>query len=523
MIRGCEVPRIYTPEARELTEDTTDGFAAIKFAERGLGLRLFPWQKWLLLHGLEIDPVDPRLYRFRTVIVEMARQNGKTLVMVILALWHLYGKKSRLVIGTAQDLPKAEESWRAAVDMAQSDEELEALISKIKLAHPKVLEVVHPPDGDRKRQKSEYMIASTRPGAGRGFSADLVLLDELRQHKTWENWASVTKTLMARPRAQTWAFSNAGDNTSVVLRYQRALAQRALGWPDGDTDAEVLGELDPEMEAILAGKDLGTGWFEWSSPPGAKRTDMEAVAQANGSLNYTDIVEDCITERALLHALATDPPHVYETECMCRWVAMCDLGPFPEGSWAATSDPDARPASDSVSVVCVEVSVSRQQTVVARAGFNAAGDAIVGVWVDRAGTDWVLPWLESNKDAYKAVVVRSGAGSPVLSLLQEFEEAELPVANWEGKEVGAAHGQMFDRLRDGQIRHLPHPGLDLAATSAAVKPLQAGGWIVDTYKSPSDTCALWAAIGAVWGLSNLPDDNISIYAKEDVLVLERTT
>ena len=96
----------------------------------------------------------------------------------------------------------------------------------------------------------------------------------------------------------------------------------------------------------------------------------------------------------------------------------------------------------------------------------------------------------------------------------------MPVTEWKDKEISAAHGQMFDRLRDGQIRHLPHQGLDLAATSAVTKILPAGGWVVDVHKSPCDTAALWAAIGAVWGINNLPDDNISVYAREDVLVLD---
>src|SRR5262249_34408672 len=102
--------------------------------------------------------------------------------------------------------------------------------------------------------------------SARGFSADLILLDELREHQTWDSWAAVTKTMMARPRAQTWAFSNAGDNLSIVLRYQRALAHRSLGWPDGDADKDVLGEVDREMEKWLGGHDLG-----WAGSNGPHR------------------------------------------------------------------------------------------------------------------------------------------------------------------------------------------------------------------------------------------------------------
>ncbi|MGZ3493060.1 MAG: terminase, partial [Gemmatimonadaceae bacterium] len=79
-----------------------------------------------------------------------------------------------------------------------------------------------------------------------------------------------------------------------------------------------------------------------------------------------------------------------------------------------------------------------------------------------------------------------------------------------------------DLLRDRSMRHLPHPALDTAATSAATKVHPDGGWVVDAAKSPGDTAPLTAAIGAVWGLGHLPDDRPSIYSGAegaDVLVL----
>ena len=101
MILGAEVPRIFTPPRRELTPETTHGFAAIAFAEQVLGVQLFPWQKWLLVHALELDDTDPGRYRYRFVVVEVARQNGKTMLMLILALWHIYALDSGMVIATA--------------------------------------------------------------------------------------------------------------------------------------------------------------------------------------------------------------------------------------------------------------------------------------------------------------------------------------------------------------------------------------------------------------------------------------
>jgi len=511
MILGCEEPRIFTPPARTLTKRRTEGHAVIAFAETVLGLSLFPWQKWLLIHGLELD--ESGGYRFRTVVVEVARQSGKTLLMIVLALYHIYVKDSRTVIGTAQDLANSEKAWAEAVELAQSDDELEELIERITLAHPKSLKLV---------TGCEYRVATASRRGGRGFSADLVLLDELREHQTWDSWAAVTYTMQARPKAQAWAFSNAGDVLSVVLRYLRASAHQSLGWPDGDGDKDVLGEPDDDV-------DLGDevlGWFEWSAPPGAKRDDRQAWAQANPSLNHTDIIEDCVTERSLAAALRTSPAQVFETEVLCRWTSLSDAGPWPEGSWVATMDPAAKPKPGADTVLCLDLNWSRSTWSIARAALDAQGNPVAGIAAQRAGTDWVLPWLVEQRDTYSAIILPTSSGTPALSLLDALEEADLPITKWQGVDVGAATGQMFDLLRDScsrhsptKIRHLPHPGLDAAATSAAVKPLAAGGWVIDRVKSPTDAAPLQAFIGAVWGLMHMPESNISIYAKEDVLVV----
>lgn len=504
MILGCETPRIFTPPLRELTPDTTDGFAAIAFAEL-LGISLFPWQRWLLLHALELN--EDWTYRFRIIIVEVARQSGKTMILVILALWHIYAKGSRTVIATAQDLANAQRAWSAAVEWAQSDEELNELIEKIVLQQPHVLKVRCPTID----KTCEYRVASASRRGGRGFTGDLILLDELREHQSWDSWGSVVNTMNARPRAQAWAFSNAGDALSIVLKYLRTSAHQSLGWPDGDADADILGDVDPDV-ADLDDDDADViGWFEYSAPPNAKRTDREAWAQSNPSLNHTEVTPDCVTERALASNLRTQPGHVFDQECLCRFTALSDGGPFPADSWRETLDNKAVAAADTRSAVCVEISTSRS-AVITKAGFDEDGQPVVGVMEAKAGTDWIQGWLTANKDTYAGVVIRSGSGSPVVSLLQELTEAGLPVIEWIGAEVGAAFGQIFDRVRDGTIKHLTHSGLDAAATSAATRPQPGGGWLVDVNRSPVDVAPLYAATGAVWGLSQLPDNGPSIYS-----------
>ena len=112
---GVTLPRIFTPPLRPLTRETSNGFAVIAFAEIMLHVHLYPWQQWLLVHALEL--LEDGSYRFRKVIVLVARQNGKTTLMGVLAAWWLFVDSNKhpdrvppvkfLVVGAAQTLDNA--------------------------------------------------------------------------------------------------------------------------------------------------------------------------------------------------------------------------------------------------------------------------------------------------------------------------------------------------------------------------------------------------------------------------------
>ena len=82
-----------------------------------------------------------------------------------------------------------------------------------------------------------YRITAATRGAGRGLSVDVLLLDELREHRDYLAWAALSKTTLARPEALICAVSNAGDDQSVVLNDLRARAIDALA----RCHAELLG------------------------------------------------------------------------------------------------------------------------------------------------------------------------------------------------------------------------------------------------------------------------------------------
>ena len=120
---GATEPRILTKPLRELTPETSHGFSVIEFALDVLGVVLYPWQRALLIRALELN--EDGTYRFRKIFVIVGRQNGKTTLLTVLALWWLFvdadsfpehlPAREFLILGTAQNLDIAEEAWDAAL------------------------------------------------------------------------------------------------------------------------------------------------------------------------------------------------------------------------------------------------------------------------------------------------------------------------------------------------------------------------------------------------------------------------
>lgn len=324
-IVGRTVPRLYTPPlvtgepgpcgcGCALTDATSLGFQAIAFAETVAGAQLLPWQRWWLIHALELRPDGS--FRFRTIVTLVARQQGKTWLLKILALWAMYLGVARLVLGSAQSLDIARESWQGACDIAADTPELAAEVSNVRQANgEQCLTLIN---------GARYRITASTGKAGRGLSVDLLILDELREHRDWAAWAALSKTTMARPNALTVCISNAGDDRSVVLNQLRDAALRIL-----EALTALLAAGD---HAGAESADDGLALFEWSAPDGCELADPDGWAQAMPGLGH-----GTITEAAVRSAMATDSPAVFRTELLCQRVPTLDSAVDP-AAWKACAD-----------------------------------------------------------------------------------------------------------------------------------------------------------------------------------------
>lgn len=518
-----EAPTIFTPPKRKLTCKTTHGFECIDFARDVLGIELHPWQKWVLKHALELNPDGT--YRFRTVVLLVGRQNGKSTLLQVWALWRMYVDGAPLTIGTAQNLDIAEEQWQSAVDLAEGNEYLAAEIEAVKKTNGKYsLELSASEELPQRRYK---VAAATRKG-GRGLSGDLVIMDELREHSNYESWSAVTKTTMSRTRAQVLCASNAGDASSVVLRDLRTKAIDAIN--SGDTSEERLGLFEySAMRWNPTGGNDRSG--EWENLP---TSDRQGWAMANPSLNW-GVGETALTDGALEAAYRTDPDPVYRTECLCQWVNTTQGGAFEDGVWEGLRDADSRIIGGYW--YGIDVAWDRSSATIVAAGRREDlllhGEVVApALTLDRALEWFTLPDAAGNfvqrvDDPQLQGIVLQENGAPVSSLVDDLrklrrwkgtpQEEPVRVLGWAGGELGRGTAQFYDAVRHGQLRHLGQPILDVAVSMALTRPI-ADYWIWDRKKSLVDIAPLVAMTAAVWALQQPEEERQeSAYSNPDLM------
>lgn len=489
MLKGSESPRLFTPEGREITEETSLGYAFAEWCEVVCHVTLLPWQKWLAVHGMEIegDFENGWNFRFRTVLVLVARQNGKTLFAELLALFFMYVLGVDMILGTAQNVDTAEEVWDSAINRAEESPYMRERIDHVRRVNGgKSFEL--------KSGEKYKVVAATRQGA-RGKRADLVLMDELREQRNWDGWGAVSKTMMARPNAMLWAFSNAGDSGSEVLRHLRATALVDIGDPDG-TAEKVLQALPEASEP-----DDSLAIFEWSARPNCDLGDREGWAQANPSLGY-----GFMSERAIKSAMKTDPENVFRTECLCQWVEAAVPSPFPDDAWMSGQDQSSHEAPDAEYFWGIDISADRSKTALAFVSRKQDGSWHGEVEAYRPGFDWIIPLLSKAAAIKPMRIAVQGRGAAVSSHIDELSLISgVEIVSCEGRDLGAWAGRFYDAIcaKPGELYklwHIPQPDLDNAASVAQVRPLGDSAWCWDRRNSGTDISPL-VALTMAYGLA----------------------
>ena len=266
---GASDPRIAPPVPAK------SRLAEYEAAARKCGLVLMPWQRTAARYFMASRGRgrgrQPWLYREVAIVV--ARQNGKTSMLAPRIVLGMEAGES--ILHTAQNRKVPLEVYRKL--LAVLDGNREYIIHRAFGGE----EIIH------RRTGGSYKLLAPNSGS-RGLSADLLLIDEVREQDDEQLMDAMLPTLTASPTPQAIYLSNAGHENSVVLN---ELRRRGL---EG-TDAEFA-------------------YLEWSASPDLAPDDPRAWAEANPALGRRMPVE------SLEYARRSRPLAGFETEHLCRWV-----------------------------------------------------------------------------------------------------------------------------------------------------------------------------------------------------------
>jgi hypothetical protein len=498
---------LWTRPLRPLTPETSRGFEVIDFARDILHVKLRRWQEWLLIHALEILP-DGR-YRFRRVTVLVARQNGKTMLMSVLAAWWIFVDACRhpelvppvkfKVVGVAQNLDIAAEVWTQVKQWCNPEpetaEEAELIVPALQAATASVRDA----NGERgifARSRAHYEMRAAKNA--RGKPAARAIMDEVRELKTWEAFNAVSQITKSFWSNQTWLISNAGDVSAIVLKKQRDVGLALIkSWREY-VDAGLQA-----AEEWANSNDTSLGHFEWSAPEKCSLDDVDGILQANPSIGSPgcDItVASCLSDAASMDEAG------YRTEVLCQWVTAKVEPYIAPARWRAGGIP-----ADAVSVRRgertvwgVDTGADRAWTWISAATRLDGGRPFVMVRTRRAGMLWVVDYLvDLAERSGSSEVALQTKGAPAMEFAEPLEKAGLTVIPVDGSHIGLATGRFKDRVLDGLLAHPVQPDIDLAIQGGVVKRYAENlAW--DRYGSqPVDIAGLVAETVALYGLETV--------------------
>lgn len=455
MILDSAAPRFrHVPEAA-----SSAGLEAVELAESA-GLILDPWQQDVLIGALSESPGGG--WASTEVGVIVPRQNGKGAILEARELFGLFlDDREKLQTHTAHRFDTCLEHFRRIRDMIEGTPDLSRRVKRVREANGD--EGIELLDGSRLNFKARSK------GSGRGFTGDLVVLDEA----FWlMELGSLIPTMSGRPNPQVWYTSSA---------------------PLPRKESDLLRRI------IKRGRDGGRmTYFEWSV------TDIGDWSQANPALGYRISEEFVEIERGSLTAaefalercgIFPDP----EEDAGPQWLVVA------EADWKARSSGESGVEASVpgwlVGPVClsIELTSDRGMATVGVAGGCREGGVGLDVVAQGPGTAWLVPHIKALTEDPSRPVSRVVVDprSPAGSLIPDLVAAGVAVTECSTKDLVKATGSLFDEIRDGGVVHRDSPELSVSVASASLRKYGDAS-LVDRWGG-GDPTPLIAVTLARWG------------------------
>lgn len=489
---GSTVPRIWTQPLISglpgpcgcgcaLTPDTSYGFDVASFADEVIGMPLDPWERWAVIHAGELLP-DGRP-RFRQVLLLVARQNGKTHLLVVLTSYWLWVAEEKMILGTSTILDYARESWEKVVEIQEENQDI-LPVPKNGVRRANGEQVIRTDKG------CKYKIGTASRKGGRSLTINRLVADELREHRDWSAYNASLFAMNAVPSAQAWFLSNAGDAESVVLNSLQDSATEYIETGDGDRRL---------------------GLFEWSATPGCEIDDPYEIAQANPNVGRRADWDTLMGSAKAAKTAGGKKEAGFRTEVLCQRVEALEPA-LDMTSWDSTAMVvDLSPYRSLVSLAIDLSPDGLHGSCYAAAVINGTVHIDpVAEWAGAGTTSAMRRELPMHIKRIRPRTVGWAPSGPIAAIGVEFAGAKWVPS---GTTMSPAKTEMppicmgfADLIKSGDIVHSPDPMLAMQAVSA--KKLKRGDTWVFTRAEGFESAwvdAVYAAAIAVHQARSAPN------------------
>lgn len=439
-------------------------------------LVLDEWQEWLLRRILERYPSDwhdeslaGRL-RYRSCVVSIPRQSGKSLLGAILGL---YGVAMRT--GQTLSLASSEVQARIIYDRVLStitgNKELMSMFKKTTERRGIVSA-----DG-----LSRYDIRPAKESALQGLRVDTTLLDELHITKKGM-WTAVIQGSTASDSGIVIGLTTAGDANSETLIDLYKQGERAING-------------DPELERF--------GFFCWSAPEGSEINE-EAVLASNPAV-------ECgrIPLHRIMSDLATIPEHEARRYRLNQFITGSAVSWLPMTVFYSNSGSGLSSLKNAVLSVEVTNRLEHASIVAAKEVDGKYQTEVVASLVNPSeNTLYDLITMLTRKHSISAIVLDS---SRMPNLQKRLKLNGLPIWQLWAKEVSAACSNAFSFFQQNKVEWNSSDALLIAQMPRGVARYSGENWFISRRDSLGDIDCLMATVMALYVCATHRQSNIGVF------------
>lgn len=449
----------------------------VRAVSEALRTPFMPWQQEVADIALEVNPETGRLH-YRTVVITVPRQSGKTTLLLSLMVHRALGFDGRQnIIYTAQTQKAARKKWEEEHVHALEQSPFKGMY---KVRYGMGTEQIKWENGSR------HSLTAPTEKAGHGETVDEVVIDEAFAQEDNRLEQALRPAMITRPEPQLYIISTAGTARSTYLREK----------------------VDRGRALVESGLDTSLAYFEWSAPDDADPASHDTWWRCMPALGHTinidaiqadfELMDLAEFRRAYLNQWSDEIPDAWLVITEQDWNWLKDNGSKIEERFSLGVD--CTPERSFSSIVAAGNNPDGRTHVEITSSYDGA------LYDHRPGTSWVVPRLKElitrwNPDS--VVIQPNGpAGSFIPEILTFLDKSldiktklELPSST----EYAGACQYLYDRVYDHSISHIGQAGFASAFAAVRKMELAEGGWKWNRKLVSTDISPVVAMTLAVFG------------------------